>query len=339
MIRFLLFLRKIHFVLLFIVLEAIAVSVFVHSNVQYEARWLSLSGKVTNFFYARAAAVGNYFGLRTDNEQLRSEIAVLRTELETCRHAAALAADTLPVSGLLQYYQYQPVRIIRNRITKRENYIILDQGALQGMQPNMALVSPGGIVGYVVQCSDNYSVAMSVLNTKFRTSGRIQGSDFYGSIYWDGMSFREVILDEIPKYASMAPGDTIVTTEHSGIFPPGVPIGTIADYELINGTFYKLRVRLFADLAQVRNVYAVKYYDEQERRLLENAYYNETAEPAPYTRPGQGDRSFDPNRPVPQPVNREAAAPDQPGRDADSGAASETSGGETTPENTGTPGI
>lgn len=274
MLKLLLFLKRIHYVLLFIALEAIAISVFVNSNIYHKARIAGASNLLVSGIYGQLADVGGYFRLRSQNRQLVDEIARLRTQLSGHLHADTVLGhgDTLPS---LQYYEYQSARVVNNKISKRENYLTVNRGSLDGVEPEMALISDQGIVGYIIHCSDHYSVAVSILNTKeFRTSGCIKGSDFAGSIYWDGLDHREVILDEIPKYADMEIGDTITTTYYSYIFPPNQPIGTVQSFEMVNGTFYKVRVRLFADLARLKYVYIVRYLEQEERRALETTVGN-----------------------------------------------------------------
>ncbi|MDE5945245.1 MAG: rod shape-determining protein MreC [Rikenella sp.] len=271
MLKLLLFLKRIHYVLLFLALEAIAVGVFVNSNV-YQKAWISgVSNHLRSGIYDKLADVSGYFGLRAENDRLIDEIARLRSRLASQAYADSLGSvgsgDT--VSGL-EYYQFQPARVIRNSVSKRENYLTIDRGTLDGVEPKMALVGDAGIVGYVLYCSDHFSVAMSILNKGFKTSGCIKGTDFAGSIYWDGQSHREVILEEIPKYADIQEGDTIVTTTYSYIFPPDQPIGTVESFEMVNGTFYKVRVRLFVDLARLRHLYVVRYLEQEERSALES---------------------------------------------------------------------
>ncbi|MCH5306187.1 MAG: rod shape-determining protein MreC [Rikenella sp.] len=272
MLKLLLFFKRIHFALLFLALEAIAIGVFLNGNVYQKARIAGISSRLVSGIYDKMADISGYFRLRAENDRLIEEIARLRSEITSRAYIDSLASgetDTLPS---LQYYQYQPARVIRNSISKRENYLTIDRGALDGVEPGMALIGDRGIVGKVVRCSDHFAVAVSILNTKeFRTSGGIKGSDFAGLIYWDGLSHREVVLDEIPKYADMQIGDTIVTTSFSTIFPPDQPIGTIESFEIVNGTFYKVRVQLFTDLARIRHVYAVRYLDQEERRILEES--------------------------------------------------------------------
>lgn len=276
MLKLLLFLKRIHYVLLFLALEAIAISVFVRGNTYHKAKIVGTSNVLVSGIYDKASDVTGYFGLRTQNDNLLAENARLRTELARYQYADTLPAEATERVESLRYYEYQPARVVNNRVNHRENYITINKGTLDGVEPEMALITDEGIVGYILHCSDRFSVGVSILNTKsFRTSGCIKGSDYAGSIYWDGVDYREVVLDEMPKYAVMNPGDTVVTTHYSYIFPPDQPIGTVENFELVNGTFYRVRVKLFTDLGKLKNVYVVRYLEQEERRALEGAvgYY------------------------------------------------------------------
>ena len=79
------------------------------------------------------------------------------------------------------------------------------------------------------------------------------------------------MLSEIPKYALIHRGDTIVTTSHSSRFPPDVMIGTVESYQLNNATYYDVRVKVHTNIAALNNVLAVKYEDAEEREELENS--------------------------------------------------------------------
>lgn len=212
--------------------------------------------------YKQKTAFIDYFGLKTENQRLAWENAQLRNQL-----SRYTKTDSLPDP---QTADYIVARVVNNSFTKRDNYITIDKGSKQGIRADMALINDQGIVGYVLDCSDNYSVAISVLNTTdFRTSGKIKGSDFTGSIMWDGLDYRKVYFDEIPKYADMNLGDTVVTTDYSNIFPSERPIGTIINFELINGTFFKAQVKLFTDFSRLKYVYAVELKSQAERATLE----------------------------------------------------------------------
>ena len=223
--------------------------------------------------------------LARENAALNAELAELRNRLDgllpsTARDSVLSPADSAALTDTAgrRKYEYYPAKVVNNSITRQENYITIDRGADDGMRPDMALVAEGGIAGYIVGCSDRFSVCLSVLNRNFRTSGKIKGDDYFGSVYWDGTSYRHLTLSEIPKYAQIHAGDTIVTTAHSSIFPPDLTIGTVESFELNNATYYDVKVRLHTDIAALNNVLAVRYIDADERGALEQSVVAPEAE-------------------------------------------------------------
>lgn len=102
-------------------------------------------------------------------------------------------------------YRVITASVISNTVNRAQNLVVLNRGRRDGVAEEMALLaSDGSMAGYVVDCTERYSVAMSVLNTSFRASGKLVGADYFGSIYWDGADPHTVVLDELSKYADPA---------------------------------------------------------------------------------------------------------------------------------------
>lgn len=285
MIKFFLFIKKIHFVLAFVVLEAFALHYYANSTSYTKAKLITASNYVVGGIYSQLSGIGSYFRLKRENAALNAELAELRNRLDgllpfTARDSVLSPADSAALTDTAgrRKYEYYPAKVVNNSITRQENYITIDRGADDGMRPDMALVAEGGIAGYIVGCSDRFSVCLSVLNRNFRTSGKIKGGDYFGSVYWDGTSYRHLTLSEIPKYAQIHAGDTIVTMAHSSIFPPDLTIGTVESFELNNATYYDVKVRLHTDIAALNNVLAVRYIDADERGALEQSVVAPEAE-------------------------------------------------------------
>ena len=268
MYKFFLFLRKILFVLLFFAIEGFALRYYAGSSSYNQAKMINISNFLVGDIHAGLSRVKGYFSLRKENERLTSEVAELREALQYYSQIDTLYGWTPDREQSLPY-QYGAARVVNNSISRSENYITIDKGLRDGVEPEMALLSNGAIIGYILNCSERFSVAISILNTKFRTSGRIQGEDFTGSIFWDGRRSDEVIFSEVPKYADMAVGDTIVTSDYSSFFPPNLRIGTVQSVELINGTYYDARIRLFANMGALNQVVVVDYVDREEKLQLE----------------------------------------------------------------------
>ena len=258
------FLRRIHVVLLFIIIEAIALNYYAHSSFYTQAKILSRANSVVGGLQRSVFSVKHFFTLRSENEMLSARVAELEHSLAAYREREAnMATDTLSMAQIdsafveqLTQYSYTPARIISNTINRNRNYITLNRGRQHGITEDMAVISPdGSMVGYIVGCSDRYSVAISILNDKFTTSGKIVGDDHFGSITWNGRSPHKVQMSELTKYAEFEVGAPVVSSGLSHIFPEGVKIGVVESFsENDNQTSFDVVVRLAADMTKVSNV-------------------------------------------------------------------------------------
>jgi rod shape-determining protein MreC len=275
------FLRRIHVVLLFIIIEAIALNYYAHSSFYTQAKILSRANSVVGGLQRSVFSVKHFFTLRSENEMLSARVAELEHSLAAYREREAnMATDTLSMAQIdsafveqLTQYSYTPARIISNTINRNRNYITLNRGRQHGITEDMAVISPdGSMVGYIVGCSDRYSVAISILNDKFTTSGKIVGDDHFGSITWNGRSPHKVQMSELTKYAEFEVGAPVVSSGLSHIFPEGVKIGVVESFsENDNQTSFDVVVRLAADMTKVSNVLVISNDGYIEATELEEA--------------------------------------------------------------------
>lgn len=269
--RLFLFIKRIYVPLLFVLLEAAAINYYAKSTSYTRAKILGSAHTVTGGIYKHFSNVKYYFGLNKENRILVEELAALNNEFERYKmmNPPAETDPELPEGEAAKYF-YTSATVINNTISLRENYLTIDKGMHDGVEANMAVITPEGtIVGIVQACSEKYSVCMSILNEKFRTAGRLKNSDHFGSIYWDGEREDIVKLTEVSKYAGISVGDTIVT-DHSSIFPSDIMIGTVVGHELVAESYFDVSVRLATPLTSVRKVLLVRYADQLERMMLES---------------------------------------------------------------------
>lgn len=268
--KLILFIKRVYVFVIFIVLEVIAINYYSNSTSYTKARMLSATNTVAGGIYKVFARVDDYFHLRRENDSLVEEIVQLRNRI-----AEYEALPTEPdvhshgIEGEAADYVVMQASVINNTVTRPENFFTIDKGARDGVEPEMAVVTPEGyIVGYVMECGERNSVAISVLNTEFRTSGRIKGRDYLGSILWNGRNPDYVTLSEIQRYAEIVPGDTVVT-DYSSRFPKDMMIGTVEDYEMTEAGYFNVKVKVAAKFYALRKVLLIKYYDMAERLWLE----------------------------------------------------------------------
>ena len=82
----------------------------------------------------------------------------------------------------------------------------IHRGLLQDVRPNMGVVSPQGIVGTVVNVSDNYASVMTLLHRQYKVVVKLKNGGERGTVEWDGVSPMFVTLKDIPKSAKVKSG-------------------------------------------------------------------------------------------------------------------------------------
>lgn len=268
------FIRSIYVVVLFVVLEALAVSYYAHATCYTQARLLARSNQVAGGVHGLLAGIRRYFLLGEENRALLAYTAQLKERLARYEEAEAIAGfDSVLTRIGESKYRVMNASVISNTLNRAQNLIVLNRGTRDGVVADMAVLSAdGAMAGYVVDCTERYAVALSVLNTSFRASGKLAGSDYFGSIYWDGVDPEVVMLGELSKYAEPQPGQEVVSTGFSQYFPDGVKIGVVEEASLNETrTAYTARVRLAARIARLTDVLLVENRDLYEIRDLENS--------------------------------------------------------------------
>jgi rod shape-determining protein MreC len=264
------FVVKHNFIFIFLLLQVISVWLMVHNNGYQGSRVLNSSNRTVSKIYESAANTKEYFSLKLENEKLATENAVLRNFLRTNYLVLPLKEYKKRDTLYKQQYSYVSAKVVNTSVNKRRNFLTLNIGSEQAITQDMGVMSSEGIVGIVTDVSRNFSSVMSLLHKDMRVNCQLKKDGSYGPLEWDGSDYRFCTLSDIPTHAKIKPGDTVVTSELSGIFPEGLMVGTIVNFERRrNESFYTAKVKLSADLKKVNHVYIIRNRLKQERDSLE----------------------------------------------------------------------
>lgn len=270
MYKLVLLLKRVAAPLLFLVVEIVALSYYTSSTSFTRARLLSVSNNVVGSMNASMRGVSDYFSLRGENRMLTDRVVELEQQL--ARYAASEEVVKLSEDEISPYL-FTTATVVRNSVFGQANFFTINKGLRDDIEANMAVLTPEGYVaGYVVDCSERYSVCMSMANTGFTMGGKARGSEYMGSVAWDGGDYRRVKLTDVPYYAAFKAGDTIVSTV-SYRFPPDRVVGVVERFEATEDKMNsEVVVRLAADLSRLDKVLVVKYLDGEELHQLEELY-------------------------------------------------------------------
>jgi rod shape-determining protein MreC len=285
--------------LLFLFLEMIALIVIITVNKPQREISQGLLLEVSGSFAETQQTVSRYFSLFSENDKLQGRVAELNSQIlmmqdslnevlnrmpksldymvipdsiakDSCAlqdfTSRELSPSMMPVSS----YRFIPAVAINNSVNLNYNYITINKGRNHGVTLDMGIISPDGIAGQIVEVSAHYSLALSLLNKKFRTGAKLLRNSNVGTLRWEGDNADYAWLDFIPQTSTINIGDTVTTSGYSTVFPGGYMVGTVDQYNTDSQDgFFQIKVKLATNFRGLHNVYIVQHSHRAEIDSLE----------------------------------------------------------------------
>lgn len=266
------FLAKYNHLIIFLILEGIAIYLISNGDSYHNARIIKGIRGLTTGFEQKTSNTRTYFRLREISQALARENASLRNTIEHSVNRSDLFFSPVIDTIHQQQYSYSTAEVVNNSINRQKNFFTLNKGKRQGLSVDMAVTEGKNVAGVIIGCSENYSIVMSLLNLNFKLSARIKSNGYFGSMNWDGRDYKHAVLNEIPQHVTFGIGDTIETTGYSAVFPEGILVGTVSDFEKTGGDFYTIKVLLLTDFKKLHFVNAIGNLRKNEQLELENLF-------------------------------------------------------------------
>ncbi len=256
--------------LLFIVLSCIAIGLTIQSHSYHKSKFISSTNFFTGGLFSITRNIDNYFNLKAYNNRLLIENVRLKNALHLKGiDTTDISKFTLDSTTTVQYH-YKPALVINNNYHKTNNFITLNKGSKDSIATDMGVITDLGIIGIVQKASTNYSRVISILNKNSRINAKLKKTEHFGSLVWNTKSPNVVQLIDIPRLAPLKIGDTIVTGGRSTIFPKGILIGAIKDFQLdSNESYYTVNIELFNDMTNIGFVNVIENKNASEIKALE----------------------------------------------------------------------
>lgn len=237
-----------------------------YQHTRFFTRYYELSGRYnslkTNFF--------NYLHLQDINQSLLQENTYLRENNISALLKREKGSIFIQDTVYAQKYTYIPAMVTKSTTNLENNYLIIDQGSNQGIEPEMGVITSEGIVGTVRHVSANFSSVLTVLNSKSNSVAAIEKTGYEGRIVWNS-SYGDGFLglSDIAIHAEVAQGDTITTGNASLLYPKNTPIGVIYSVDKKPGEiFCDIKVRPFVQFKRLSHVYVINnLYKNEEKEL------------------------------------------------------------------------
>ena len=185
------FVVKYAYVIIFLVLEALCLTLLFSTNPYQRYGFATSANVVTGAIAEKWSGVVQYIGLADENEALKKENADLRNRLEAYRRSS------IPVLGK-KGFDYISASVISATTNREKNAITVNAGKNAGVENEMGVIGRDGVVGIVSSVSDKYSVIMPIIHPDARISVKLAENGYFGSLSWDGRDVRVATFSEVP---------------------------------------------------------------------------------------------------------------------------------------------
>jgi rod shape-determining protein MreC len=175
--------------------------------------------------------VGDYFvllGVREENRRLHQELGNLKmqnhflnAELSTADRVRALSAFQAQSPS-----KTVAARIIGNGTASNSSEVFVDRGTSAGVEKGMAVVTPDGIVGKVVEAYPMASLVLLATDPSFAAGVVSQKNRVHGELR--GMGHGNCKITEVQNEQKVDVGEWFYTSGYDRIFPRGFPVGQAA---------------------------------------------------------------------------------------------------------------
>jgi len=265
------FIAKYNHWFLFVILEVICAVLLFRYNSYQGSVFFSSANVAAGKVYEFDAQAKSFFSLTKVNEQLTQRNLYLEEQVkDLTERMVELTNDTNYTKRsqleMLSSYKLIPAKVVTNSINQRDNLITLDKGSDDGVRVDMGVACGNGVVGIVYMVSKKYCVVIPVLNSHSNISVTVDKRGYFGYLHWLGRRPDKAYVNDIPLHAKVLPGDQVVTSGYSSIFPPGLQVGKVLYvFKSLDGLSLQLQVRLSTDFSTLRDVCIIDDAKMKER--------------------------------------------------------------------------
>jgi rod shape-determining protein MreC len=125
---------------------------------------------------------------------------------------------------------FTPAEVLRGRGIAEEFTMMLAAGSRAGIQPFSPVISPDGLLGMIKTVDPTMSIAILWSHPDFRVSAMTEDESAYGIVaaHLEEKEGRNLLeLRGVPMRSTLAPGTVVWSSGVGGVYPRGIPIGTI----------------------------------------------------------------------------------------------------------------
>ena len=206
----------------------------------------------------------NFSKVKQENEELAKKNAELENKLieyNRMKDENTRLREMFDYSQAHENYNYLGCNIVGDSGGEISNGYIIAKGINDGVNKDMIVITPAGLVGKVTKSESNYSIVQTILNENIavasmvestrETTGILQGAT-------DNKNKNSTILSNIPIDSEIKEGDIILTSGLGGMYPQEIRIGEVISVDVDSvGIMKKAIVKPYVDFNKLEELFVV----------------------------------------------------------------------------------
>ncbi|BAS58042.1 rod shape-determining protein MreC [Leptolyngbya boryana NIES-2135] len=139
-----------------------------------------------------------------------------------------------------------PASVIGRSADHWWQHVTLSRGSNDGVKEGAVVMSPGGLVGRIIDVSPSTSRVLLLSDPSSRVGVAISRSRFMG--YLRGKTGNRAVMEFFEKVPDVRKDDVVTTSSFSQLFPAGIPIGRVESVDLTKSPAPEATIELTAPI-------------------------------------------------------------------------------------------
>lgn len=192
--------------------------------------------------------------LRAENQELRLKVRTLTATVEeSIRFNRTAALKERPP------YRTLGARVIGHDAANWWKSIQIDRGTDDGLRENLAVINADGVIGKTVKVTRTEARVLLLIDPNCKASALLQSSRETGVCAGTDSAEPTLLMTYVTRGITVRPGERILTSGLGGVFPKGLPIGTVTKVQLNKqtGMYQDLTIQPVVDFRRLEEVLVV----------------------------------------------------------------------------------
>jgi rod shape-determining protein MreC len=209
--------------------------------------------------YQLVRSPGDVNLIRSENEQLKNENALLRSQLIQLQEQQKdndIIYALLKVARAQPNSDYRAAMVIGRDSSPFMRYVMIDQGSDAGLRRGMPILTAQGLVGRIDAVTASAARVQLVIDAGSAVNVRLPDSNADAMLV--GSVTGDITLEMIPQEAEVRPGELILTSGLGGTYPSNILVGQVSSVrKLQTALFQSASVQPVVDFSNLRAVLVV----------------------------------------------------------------------------------